>query len=420
MFLAVIGRLTFSALLLFIQFYVLRAIIRFIRSLEIDKRKEKTLIALAIILVALVNLPLAAFIVESILRPTQFALYSPPHFETTIRPFAYVFSVWTMSSIAFAAASPVAMACFAAVQFFRRRRTTEEVETTVEVMDLSRRRFLRMALAAIATMPFAASAYGAVAARFSRVIERVVIPIPNLPPQLDGLTIVQMSDIHSGLFMTEARMREYVEVANSLKPDLVALTGDFIASKKREVAPFIKAISSLRARRGVYGCLGNHDEFATAEKLLVAGFRDAGFSLLRDENHIIEIDGARLNIIGVHYIGKSNAGSKLQNRLRGLDLGGATILLCHTPYPFEQAAKMGIDITLAGHTHGGQISLTFGDMILTPARAATMYLAGLFRIGDSHLYVNRGLGTSGPPIRIGAPPEITHITLRAEAGDKQE
>lgn len=415
MLLAVIGRLIVSTLLIFVQFYVLRATIRFIRSLELEARKEKAFVTFAVIFVLLVNIPLGAFIAESIFSPKQFALYSPPpQYETVIRPFAYLFFVWTLSSLVFGLASPIAMACFAAAQFFRRKRGSSEVETTVEVMDLSRRRFIRMALAALATMPFAASAYGAVAARYRRVVEKVVIPIQNLPAQLDGLTIVQMSDIHSGLFMTEARMREYVEVANSLKPDLIALTGDFVSTKTREVDPFIKAISSLKARYGVYGCLGNHDEFATAEKLLVSGFNDAGFRLLRNENQSIDIDGAELNIIGVRYIGKAGAGEKLQQYLKEIDLSGTTILLCHTPYPFEQAAKIGINLTLAGHTHGGQISLTLGDLILTPARAATVFLAGLFRINNSHIYVNRGLGTSGPPIRINAPPEITHITLKAD------
>lgn len=415
MFLVVIGRLTFAALLLFVQFYVLRAMIRFIRSLEIDQRKEKTLVALAIIFVVLVNLPLAAFIAESVFRPTQFALYSPPpEYEAMVKPFAYIFFIWTLSSLVFALVSPFAMAFFAAVQFFRRKRGSSKTETTVQVMDLSRRRFLRIALAAVATMPFAASAYGAVAARFRRVVERVVISIPGLPSQLDGLTIVQMSDIHSGLFMSEARMREYVEVANSLKPDIVALTGDFVSTKTREVYPFMRAVSSLEAKHGVYGCLGNHDDFDSAEQQLISGFKEAGFRLLINENHIIDIDGAKLNIIGVRYIGKSEAEQRLQDYLKGIDLDGTSILLCHTPYPFEKAAKMGIDLTLSGHTHGGQISLTLGDMILTPARAATVFIAGLFRIDNSHLYVNRGLGTSGPPIRINAPPEITHITLRTE------
>src|SRR4029079_5353902 len=98
---------------------------------------------------------------------------------------------------------------------------------TLAPVDLSRRRFMQMLLLAAASMPFAMSAYGAVAARSRKVVERVVVPIKGLPPPLDGFTIVQMSDVHAGFFMNEATMREFVEIANGLEPDIVALTGDF-------------------------------------------------------------------------------------------------------------------------------------------------------------------------------------------------
>jgi len=122
------------------------------------------------------------------------------------------------------------------------------------------------------------------------------------------------------------------------------------------------------------------------------------------------VNGAALNIIGVDFIGLRDS---LDKALDGIPLAGTTVLLLHAPYTFPQAAAKGIHLTLSGHTHGGQIALTLGDLILTPARFSTVFLAGLYKIGDSHLYVNRGLGTTGPPIRIGAPPEITHLTLKA-------
>ncbi|HEY9233289.1 MAG TPA: metallophosphoesterase, partial [Blastocatellia bacterium] len=120
-----------------------------------------------------------------------------------------------------------------------------------------------------------------------------------------------------------------------------------------------------------------------------------------------------LNIIGVDYISNSGRDRTLDQALRGISLKGTTVLLLHAPYTFPQVATKGIHLTLSGHTHGGQIALTLGDMILTPARLSTVFLAGLYKIGESHLYVNRGLGTTGPPIRLGAPPEITHITLKS-------
>ena len=118
-------------------------------------------------------------------------------------------------------------------------------------------------------------------------------------------------------------------------------------------------------------------------------------------------------IIGVDFIGFNRNIQSLKDALNGIKLDGTTLLLLHAPYQFPNAAKMGIHLTLSGHTHGGQIALNFGDLIITPARLSTIFLAGLFKIGDSYLYVNRGLGTTGPPIRIGAPPEVTYITLKA-------
>jgi uncharacterized protein len=406
-------RLIVAGLLIAIQWYVLRAFLRISRSLELEKSKERAVSIAAISLIALMNVPLAAFIVESIVNPRTTLLYSPPpEYESLMRPMAYTFFVWTLGSLFFTVASPIAMGVFAAVQFFRKRRSTVESDATVEAFDLSRRRFLKMALLAVASMPFAVSAYGAVAARSRKVVERVVIPIPGLPPQLDGLTIVQMSDIHSGLFMTEAQMNEHVRSANELEPDIVALTGDFVSTSKEQVAPFINAISNLRAKRGVFGCLGNHDN--NSIERLTRGFEQNGFKLLRNRNEMIDIDGAKLNIIGVDYISRRSTPASLGQAIKGIPLDGTTVLLAHSPNNFEEAARAGIDLTLSGHTHGGQIALSFAGLIIAPARLATMYLAGLFRIGDSHMYVNRGLGTTGPPIRINAPPEITHITLRPE------
>ncbi|HKP88309.1 MAG TPA: metallophosphoesterase [Blastocatellia bacterium] len=410
----VILRLVVSVIFVGVQFYVLRAFLRIIRSLGLERGKEKLAIALALIFIALINAPLAGFIVEGFISPRSFTLYSPPPgYERLMRPFAYTFFVWTIGSFFFAAAAPIAMSAFAAIQFFRRKKSGGDRDATVEVFDLSRRRFLQMALLAAASMPFAISAYGAVAARSRKVVERVIVPIAGLPPQLDGLTVAQLSDVHSGLFMKERAMGEYVAIANGLNPDVVALTGDFVSTNSREVAPFIKAISGLKAKYGVYGCLGNHDIFTDSVEELESGFSEAGFKLLRNANEIIDVGGAKLNVIGVDFMGYGTDVRSLNEVLKGVKLEGTSVLLLHAPYQFPEAAKAGIHLTLSGHTHGGQIALSFGDWIITPARLATIFLAGLFKIGDSHLYVNRGLGTTGPPIRIGAPPEITHITLKA-------
>ena len=410
------ARIVFALLLGAVQLYVGRAMFRIVRSTMLPQEKERIILTTVRVFLCVINLPLIFFIIESVVRPHELLLYGPPlKYESVVRPFAYIFFVWTMGSLLFSAASPIVMACFAVVQFFRRKTKSsgDDNETTIQVFDLSRRRFLQMALTAVASMPFAVSAYGAVAARTRKTVERVVVPIPNLPPQLDGFTIVQLSDIHSGMFMRESQMREYASIASELRPDIIALTGDFVATTNEQVEPFTRAMSGLEARYGVFACLGNHDIFTRSEEAISHKFAEAGFKLLRNRNEIIEIDGAKLNVIGVDYFfGTRSTAGALDQVLRGLSLEGTTILLQHAPQLFPQAAKFGIDLTLSGHTHGGQIALTFGDVIIAPARLSTMFLAGLFKIGDSHLYVNRGLGTTGPPIRINAPPEITHITLK--------
>jgi uncharacterized protein len=407
-------RLVVCLILIAVQWYVLRAALRMIRSMSLEPRREKLLSRAGLAFILLINIPLVIFMVEGFIRPRGLLFFTPPQgYESLVRPLAYAFFVWTFGSILFAVLAPLVMAMFAAFQFFKRRRGHADDARTIHAFDFSRRRFLRAALAGAAAMPFAVSAYGAVAARFRKTVERVVVPIAGLPPQLDGLTIAQLSDIHSGIFMSESQMREYVEIANELKPDIVALTGDFVATSNNQAPAFLRAISALRARYGVYGCLGNHDHFTNSEEAMARGFKDAGFRLLRNQNDLIEIEGARLNIIGVDYISSRFGTRSFGEAVTGIPLDGTTILLMHSPKLFPEAAKAGIHLPLSGHTHGGQITLRFGDFILTPVRFDTMFIAGLFKINNSHLYVNRGLGTTGPPIRINAPPEITHITLKA-------
>src|SRR5207237_175644 len=162
----------------------------------------------------------------------------------------------------------------------------------------------------------------------------------------DGLTIVQMSDIHAGFFMKESAMRESVEIANTLAPDIVALTGDFVATNQSQVEPFMRAMAGLRAKRGVFGCLGNHDMFTGSEEELERQFRAAGFKLLRSTSELIDVDGATLNLIGVDYIGGGGRDRTLDQALRGIPLEGTTLLLLHAPYTFPQVAAKGIHLTL--------------------------------------------------------------------------
>lgn len=274
---------------------------------------------------------------------------------------------------------------------------------------LSRRQFIQTAGVSIAALPYIASAYGAIQAADQFVIERVDIPLPNLPDALVGLTIVHLTDIHVGPFMSEERWREYVRVVNRLEPDLIVLTGDYVASSSRSAIPFVRGAAELRARYGVFGSLGNHDRFTEAVPLLVEGFARHGMKILYNEQVWVRTEGGRINLIGIDYIGQSGRG--FARALRGLHLEGPSVLLSHQPNVFPQAAERAIDLTLAGHTHGGQMVADLAGIRLSPARVITPYVAGLYERGGAKLYVSRGLGTTGPPVRLNAPPEITLIRL---------
>lgn len=313
--------------------------------------------------------------------------------------------------------------------------------------DPSRRYFFRTASALAGAAPFLSVMYGFAAERLDYHIRRVDIPTANLPPALDGMKIVQLSDIHLGGYMSRTDVRRAVEMANVQGADLAVVTGDFITGAADPLADCIEEISQLRAPLGIFGCNGNHEIYARAEDAAQALFAQAGMKLLRHENTQLAFRGAHLNLLGVDYQReRTPSGHRLQMLpdlapLVRRDM--PNILLSHNPNTFNRAAELGIELSLAGHTHGGQIQVEILDHRLSPARFITDYIAGAYfrplsmpapniralkdanrtasneAPSSSHaqpplsvLYVNRGLGTVGAPVRLGVPPEITVITLR--------
>ena len=302
--------------------------------------------------------------------------------------------------------------------------------TSAEILaDPSRRHFFKAATAAAGAAPFLGAVYGFAAERLNYQIRRVEIPLANLPGALDGVKIAQLSDIHLSGYISREDVRRAVEMANELAPDLSVVTGDFITGASDPLADCIEEIRKLSAPLGVYGCNGNHEIYAKAEDAAERLFSQAGMKLLRQENALINFKGARLNLIGVDYQRERGPGGKRIQTLAGVDKlvrhDVPNILLSHNPNSFDRAAELGIELSLAGHTHGGQVQVEILDHRLSPARFITNYIAGLYTrpmgsgasaaegpVKASQLYVNRGLGTVGAPVRLGVPPEITLITLR--------
>jgi predicted MPP superfamily phosphohydrolase len=282
-----------------------------------------------------------------------------------------------------------------------------------------RRRFLGRTAAVASAAPFVAGAYGLLYGRLNLETTTQKIHLPKLPRQFHGFRICQLSDIHIGPFMPKEEIRRYAAIANALKPDLTVLTGDFVTFDAATQGAVVEALSGIRAPYGVYGCLGNHDAWSGVEDSITELFRGAGVRILRGENVPVVSHGESFNLMGVdfqsrHRFGPSPAVEHLLANIEGLiQRDRVNILLSHNPDTFPRAAELGIDLSMAGHTHGGQASLEFISPEIAPSRLVTPYVAGHFQKAGGQLYVNRGIGTIFIPIRIGAPPEITVYELMA-------
>ena len=311
-----------------------------------------------------------------------------------------------------------------------------------EIINHSRRHFFQAAGVIAGVVPFASAAYGFIEERFEFRVYEVEIPMANLPSALDGMRITQLSDIHIGSYMPVRQVRRAVGMANELKGDLTVVTGDFLTSRGDPLEDCIAELSKLRAPLGVWGCNGNHEGYARAEVKSAELFHRYGMKLLRQENAELQWRGAAFNLIGVDYQRQHDPDGNPMPMLPGLEplvrRDVSNILLSHNPNSFPRAAELGIELSLAGHTHGGQVRVEILDRGWSPAEFLTPYVAGLYTrpllassaLSDdglldvhpassteppaSRIYVNRGLGTIGAPVRLGVPPEITLITLRKE------
>jgi hypothetical protein len=288
------------------------------------------------------------------------------------------------------------------------------------LLSPARRHFLTRTAVAVSATPFAACAYGLLYERTEIETTHQRIKLGRLPKAFDGFRIAQLSDIHVGPFMPAEDIRKYVAMVNQLKPDLVALTGDFVTWEASPAGAVVEALAELKAPFGIFGCLGNHEHWAGVEASITRRFAEHGAKMLRHESATIASGGERLNLIGVDYQTRTRFGppgdgivSEYLEGVKPLMLPGAVnILLSHNPNTFDRAAEFGIDLSLAGHTHGGQITLEYISPDLSPARLITAYVRGWYQKGESQLYVNRGIGTIFSPVRFGSPPEITLYELQ--------
>lgn len=240
-------------------------------------------------------------------------------------------------------------------------------------------------------------------------LEHVEIKLKRLPKKLDGYRIIQLSDTHHSPLTSLDHIRRAVKVANRLKPDIFLLTGDYVSHESEYIAPVAGELGKLRAKHGVHACLGNHDHWTDAD-LVSHLFRGEGINVLINEGFRLETRRGAFWLAGVddHMVGKTDVPAAL----KGSFPDEMKLLLAHNPIIFREAARYGVDLTLSGHTHGGQIKLRSkikDENRILPRRRLK---AGLHRRRNSQIYITRGIGTVVVPMRYQCPPEISLLELR--------
>lgn len=399
--------IVFSALLcliLYSQWYLFRRATEFVRSRTWTPGTKRAATLFVCLFFAFM---LAPYLYRLLLgRPSA---VSSPWFTYGI---LYPFGIWSLGSfftfLYLVSTAPIRRRLAGARETAERPEPPAEASGSKEAPAIDRRTFLRRALAGTTAAPLLFSTYGTVYARTAFETVALDVPVRGLPKELMGLRIVQITDLHAGPFISERHVARIVAKANSLDPDLVMVTGDIVHSSAAYIAPCMRALSRLRAKHGLFGCQGNHEYWVGPEEVRRAA-EAIGLSILVNEGRVLSIGGSRLNLAGIDDIRLGTP--DLNSALAGLAPSAPTLLLSHRPEIFPYAKQRGVDLTLSGHYHGGQVKVKIFGFPFTPVRLFTRYVEGPFRIEDSRLYVSRGLGTTGAPIRLGSRPELTLIRL---------
>ena len=342
----------------------------------------------------------------------NFMVYPVPNY---IKWFNIVTSFWYLPKVLIV---PV-LIIIELVKYFKRlakgQRGKEVAKVPLSVNN-SRRKIVGNIAWGVAGVPFLMAAKGLAHTVYDLKIFRENIFLPKLPLQLNGLRIVQISDMHFGTYMSSKPLDKLKDVINALKPDLIFITGDFVNFRYEELDNGEEFLRNLQSVYGTYACLGNHDHYmpVSDHEKLVKRIRNTGVRLLINENRVLKIRGAELNLASVDNYGSRQTFGDFDKAYEGLPEKNVTILLSHDPKTWEShvLGKRKTELTLSGHTHGGQVALEFLGVELSFAKAVYKHYKGLYNEGEQYLYVNRGIGVSGPPIRLNINPEVTLITLK--------
>lgn len=290
-------------------------------------------------------------------------------------------------------------------------------ESRLPLIPVTRRKFL-----------FRAAAAGALAVTGDSLLlepnrPRIVREdffLPRWPERMSGFTIALLSDFHYDHYFSVHPLNAAIPVVNDLRPDLIALTGDFVsvpfagdaAKGALDAEPCARLLQRLKAPHGLWAVLGNHD-CNTDPQYITQVLQAKGISVLANKSIAVERDGARIWLAGVNDVLSDTA--DLAATLRSVPAGEAVVLLAHEPDFADEAARFPIDLQLSGHSHGGQVRIPFLPPLYLPDMARK-YVLGRYRVGGLDLYTNAGLGTVNVPVRLNCPPEITLLTLRSVSG----
>lgn len=300
--------------------------------------------------------------------------------------------------------------------------------TTTQENTIPRSEFLVKAGIAVAAVPFASLSWGIVSGAYDYRVRKQVLNFPNLPKEFDGVTIAQISDVHSGSFYNKKAVLGGVEMLMREKPDFAFFTGDLVNGKASEMREYQDIFSKIKAPLGVYSVLGNHDygsyekwptEVAKLKNLedLKKTHQLMGWDLLMNENHRLKVDGAEIGVLGIENwgTGRFPKFGKMDEAIKNTDDLPVKLLLSHDPshWRAEILTKYPqIDASFAGHTHGAQFGVESEYIKWSPVQYIYNEWDGLYQEGHQQLYVNVGFGFLGYPGRVGILPEITIFELK--------
>jgi predicted MPP superfamily phosphohydrolase len=290
--------------------------------------------------------------------------------------------------------------------------------------NISRLKFIYQLGVGAATIPFIGAAYGMIKGRFDFKVRKIPVLLPHLPPNFEGLTMVQLSDLHLGSFFeNKESVEKAFKMVKDLDPDILVVTGDWVNNFSSEAEPWIEEFKALPAKMGKIAIVGNHDygdystwaspeEKAKNFERLIEIHGEMGFKTLLNDNQVFERNGEKIAVVGVENWGVKPfpQHGDLTKAKEGTENVPVKILLSHDPSHFEEVVTQGhpdIDLTLSGHTHGMQFGVELGNFKWSPVKYKYPRWAGIYEKGNQKLYVNRGFGYLAFPGRIGMPPEIT-------------